>query len=394
MNRICYIIRYGEIAIKKGNRNLFEKELCSQIKEKLNLRDIKNQIKNRLGRIYLIVDDNKINEIELALKYTPGIVSFSKSEIFPRDKEMIEVIKRAKEIFEKSDAKTYRIDANRVDKTYSLTSLEVNIKIAEAMPETKTVDLKNPELNIGVEIGTENIYLYSTKIQSVGGLPIGSSGNSLLFMSGGLDSPIAGYLAMKRGLKLKMIHFLNSEKVFDVPKNIELTIRELTKVQNNIELIMVPFSDIEQEILEKSFANYRIVTLRRLFLKFVEKYSKELKTNSIVTGDNLAQVASQTIENMHAITYDSNLLVLRPVLTYDKREIIDIAREIDTFDASVLPYNDCCSLLVPKNPVIKGKIIEVEKNNQNFDFELIDKLFIEAYNNSKTFNYSFKDYKM
>ncbi|MFW6046246.1 MAG: tRNA uracil 4-sulfurtransferase ThiI [Candidatus Woesearchaeota archaeon] len=387
-----YIIRYGEIALKKGNRRMFEDKLISNIRQKLFAKNVKFKIKKVWGRIYLYpMDDNERFHkiINLVLSNTAGIVSFSKAYLV--EKEMDKIYPYCKKIFDKSTADKYRVSCQRIDKSFNLDSPQIERKIGTYLPETKDVDLTDYGLEVNVEVGHDHAYVFGEKINGLGGLPTGVSSSVVSFLSGGIDSPVAAYLGMKRGLEVVLVHFL-SDKEANLPKNIEIISKELTKIQRKIKLYVVPFRDVEDIILDDTRSDYKIVMLRRMFFKFVELIEKEENTDAVITGDNLAQVSSQTLRNMKTINSSYDGLILRPLLTYDKHEIIDISKKLDLYEASSLPYEDCCSLLVPKRPVLKSKITEAESIEKDYDKNDLESTFESVWDKTKVYDFSFEDY--
>lgn len=391
----AYIIRYGEIALKKKNRHMFEDKLISNIRQKLNLKEIDADIKKVRGRIYLYPNETSefdFKVINLILKNTPGIVSFSKT--FLVEKEMDEIYSYCKKVFEESSADKYRVSCQRIDKSFELESPQIERKVGTFLPESKEVDLTNYGLEVNIEIGYDYAYVFGEKISGLGGLPVGVSSSSVIsFLSGGIDSPVAAYLGMKRGLDVVLVHFLSGKKS-DLPKNIEIISKELTKIQREIKLYVVPFKNVEDVILDDTRSDYKIVMLRRMFFKFVENIENKENTQAIITGDNLAQVSSQTLGNMKTINNSYSGLILRPLLTYDKNEIIRLSKKLNLFEASSLPYEDCCSLLVPKKPVLDSKIKKAEEIECNYEDSNLEEIFESVWSKTKVYNFSFEDYIM
>lgn len=350
----CFIIRYSEIGLKGKNRPYFERALLSSIKRSLNYFNIEfSKITRIRGRIILHSKDNKAKD---ALKKVFGIASFSEAiecplKIEEIKKEVLEIVKSSKEI------KTFRITTNRLVKNFNMTSQQINEIIGEAVlsgyPELK-VSLKNPQMNIGIEISNSKAYIYTKKEKALGGLPIPVSGNCIALLSGGIDSPVAAYQIMRRGCNVHLIHFSHTTSTNKIKKIYE----KLKEYNPLLKLSIIPFNNIENQIIKYSPSEYRIIILRIAFIKYIEKH---FPNQPIITGDNLGQVASQTLENLKTISSFSSSLILRPLISFDKQQIIDIAKEIGTYELSIQPYTDCCNLLVSTHPEIKATPEEIKE---------------------------------
>ncbi|MDK2908361.1 MAG: tRNA uracil 4-sulfurtransferase [Candidatus Woesearchaeota archaeon] len=352
----CFIIRYSEIGLKGKNRPYFERSLLSSIKRSLKYFNIEfSKITRIRGRIILHSKDKKADD---ALKKVFGIASFSEAiecplKIQEIKKEVFELIKSSKD----REIKTFRITTNRLVKNFNMTSQQINEIIGEAVllryPELK-VSLKNPQLNIGIEISNSKAYVYTKKEKALGGLPISVSGRCIVLLSGGIDSPVAAYQIMRRGCNVHLIHFSHTTSTNKIKKIYE----KLKEYNPLLKLSIIPFNNIENQIIKYSPSKYRIIILRIAFIKYIEKH---FPNQPIVTGDNLGQVASQTIENLRTISSFSSALILRPLISFDKQQIIEIAKEIGTYELSILPYTDCCNLLVSTHPEIKATPEEIKE---------------------------------
>ncbi|HOI19068.1 MAG TPA: tRNA uracil 4-sulfurtransferase ThiI [Candidatus Woesearchaeota archaeon] len=369
----CYVIRYSEIALKGRNRDYFENLLVKRIKESLNYNNIKfSKIIRIYGKIILYTTFDSSN----ALKNVLGISSFSKAISTKSD---IEIIKsKSLEIFSKIhnvQKKTFKVSTSRFEKAFPLKSPEISKLVGQAIFERFNgikVDLKNPQITLNLEIGNTQTFYSTEKIKGPNGLPVGCSGNALVLFSGGIDSPVSAYLAMKRGCAVKLIHFYNEEsQKMKYPAKIIALHNTLKKFDPRIKLELIPFFDVEREIIQKVPAKYRIIILRRMFLRYIDQFFK-LKA-CIITGDNLAQVASQTLDNLTMVSSITKKLILRPLICYDKDEIVNLSKQIGTFEESIKPYNDCCSLLVSNSPETHAKIEEIEQIEKDFDFQTLKK---------------------
>lgn len=364
------LVRFGEIGLKGRNRSLFERKLINNIRDILKENKVSFEKIFRIqGRFVVLTDD--IRAID-ALKYISGIVSYSPSIMTELDFDEIKEI--ALKIIKEKKPKDFRISARRLDKNLNTTSQKMNEMIGEYLiRNTKIpVNLGEPSLNIGIDLTLKNAFIFTEEFTGFGGLPVGVSGKVLCFISGGIDSPVATWLSMKRGCEAILVHFLHDESDKKPSKIIELH-KILRKYQPNLKLIIIPTSDIEKNIVKNIPAKYRIIFLRRMFLLIANGIMKKENAIAIVTGDNIGQVASQTIYNMRVIQQASDDLILRPLLGYDKNEIVNLAIKIGTYDISIKPYTDCCSFLVPPHPETKAKLYEIIELEKNIDMTLIDR---------------------
>jgi len=360
-----YIIcHYGEIALKGKNRKFFEEKLSQNIKLALGPEFF---VKRISGRVIIKLKNNlnfeQKQEIEKKLKNTFGLVSFSFAKLCRQNIKEIkeEVVKGLKD----KDFTTFKIKAQRSEKRFPLTSQEINEQVGSfILNEIKRVKVKlnNPDIICYIEIVEKYAFIYFEKISGQGGLPVGVSGKAISLLSGGIDSPVASWQAMKRGLEIVFVHFhalpytskASIEKIKDIVKT-------LKKFQPKTTLYLIPFADIQKEILLKAPAKLRVILYRRMMFKIAEKIAEKNKAKAFVTGENLGQVASQTLENITIVEKSTNLLILRPLITDDKIDIIKKAENIGTYKISILPQQDCCSRFLPKHPETRASLKEVEK---------------------------------
>jgi thiamine biosynthesis protein ThiI len=356
------LIRYHEIALKKGNRPYF----IDLLKRNLvaSLRDLKLQeAKTLQARILLNFDDDAdIEEIGRRIQRVFGIANFSFVDRRRADMESLRdgILGR----LNGRQFESFRIDARRADKSFPLTSPEINRVLGAAVKE-KTgarVDLEHAELTIDVEILPECAFFSFDKIPGPGGLPVGGSGRVVSLISGGFDSPVAAYRMMQRGCRLVFVHF-HSAPYLDrtSQEKCRELVQLLTRHQLRSRLYLVPFGEIQRAIVAGVLRPLRVVLYRRMMLRIAEAIARKEKALALATGESLAQVASQTLENMAVIQQAAALPVLRPLVGMDKQEIIDQARRIGTFDISSQPDEDCCQLFVPKHPATKSRLADVEK---------------------------------
>ncbi|MGG1677711.1 tRNA uracil 4-sulfurtransferase ThiI [Neobacillus sp. NRS-1170] len=372
MNYDRILIRYGEISTKGRNRNKFIDKLKKSVRIALAPFP-KVKIEASRDRMYVLLNGENGIEIIEKLKNIFGIQSYSPAIRVEKD---VEALKQASFELVKSqfkDGQTFKITAKRSDKTFELNTDGINQTIGAHLLKNISglkVDVKKPDINLRVEVRPDAIYLSSETIQGAGGLPIGSGGKAMLMLSGGIDSPVAGYLSMKRGLEIEAVHFFSppftsersKEKVIDLSKN-------LAGIFGSITLHIVHFTDIQQAIREQVPENYTMTSTRRMMLRITDEIRKKQEGLAIITGESLGQVASQTLESMYAINEVTNTPILRPLISMDKTDIIKIAEEIDTLDISIRPFEDCCTIFVPSSPKTKPKREKVNQYESFFDFE-------------------------
>ncbi len=368
------LLKFGELFLKGKNKKDFENLLMENIKAKLS--SFKYKISYTLGRI--VISDYELDDewaIVEELKTVFGLIGVSKA---------VEVDTSEENIFAYASSislsGTFRVNAKRADKKFPLSSMELERKLGEVIlthNENLKVDLHNPEHIVYVEIRFNNkTYIYYETIKCAGGLPLGSAGKALLLLSGGIDSPVAGYLMAKRGLKLEAVHFHSYPYTSEQAKEkvIELG-RKLTKYCDEIKLHIVSFTKVQEQIHMNCDSEYMITIMRRIMMRVAEKICNENNLGAIITGESLGQVASQTMPSINVTNSVVSLPVFRPLIAFDKEDIIEIAKEIDTYDTSILPYEDCCTVFLPKYPVIKPTIRRAEYNEK---FLNVDALVDEA----------------
>ena len=345
------LVRYGELTLKGTNRKMFVNQLKDNVKRAL-IPLSGYHVKGKRDRMYIeLSPEADINEIIQRLSKVYGIKSIS--PVIKIDKNEEKINQSAIQLshdFEKGS--TFKVDVKRVDKSFRLDTYELQRQVGGAILKKNnniTVNVKNPDYEIKIEVRMDAIYIYEKVIAGAGGLPVGTGGKTLLMLSGGIDSPVAGIEVMKRGVTVEAIHFhsppFTSEKAKD--KVIELT-RILAERVGPIKLHLVPFTEIQKQI---------------------NKVVHQINANAIVNGENLGQVASQTLKSMYAINHVTATPVLRPLLTLDKEDIIKKAKELGTFETSIQPYEDCCTIFTPKNPVTEPDFDKVIKYESVFNFD-------------------------
>ena len=379
----AFLIKYAEIAIKGKNRYLFEDALVSQMNQALKKVDGTFRIRKEQGRIYVETEGEfDYDEAIEALKCVFGIVGICpvvilEDEGFDRLAE--EVIRYIDMAYPDKNF-TFKVNARRARKNYPLESMEINAKIGEklleAYPELK-VDVHHPDVMINIEIRSQ-INLYSTVIPGPGGMPVGTNGKAMLLLSGGIDSPVAGYMIAKRGVCIDATYFhappytseRAKQKVIDLAKIV-------AKYSGPIQLHVVNFTDIQLYIYEQCPHEELTIIMRRYMMKLAEHFAKENKCLGLITGESIGQVASQTLQSLAATNEVCTMPVYRPLIGFDKQEIVEISEKIDAYETSILPYEDCCTIFVAKHPVTKPSLNVIHNDEKKLD-EKIDALMQEA----------------
>lgn len=362
------VVRYGEIALKGGNRFLFERKLRLEVKHALKA-FAHGIVERTRGRI-VVRGPEDVFACAARAADVFGVTSTSPGISVERDVEVMKA--KAVELFrlllERRGAPTgkgvtMRIAASRADKTFPLTSVDLNRAIAgpvlAAFPDLK-VDLDHPDLTLGLELRSREALLFADRMRGPGGLPVGTQGKALALLSGGIDSPVAAWLAMKRGLRLELLHFHAAPFVGEASrqKAVDLA-RALARHVAMIKLHVVPLADVQVAIQERAPEPYRTLLYRRAMNRIATRLATEIEAKALVTGESLGQVASQTLENLRCIEDAAGCLVLRPLVGFDKDEIVTLARKIDTLDISARPHPDCCTLFQPLHPKIRGDVEEL-----------------------------------
>lgn len=377
------MIKYGELTTKKDNRKEFIKVLTQNIER---LIDEKIEIIKDNSRMFIKCEDDVVTQ---KLKKIFGIHGIS--IVYKVNNNYEEVLKKSLEIMDKNK-KTFKVVTKRSDKDFKIKSMDYSRHLGGLILKNTDykVDVHNPEITLNVEIRKEGTYIYTNEIKGPGGYPVGVQGKGLLMLSGGIDSPVAGYLAMKRGVNIEAIYFDSPPHTSIEAKN---KVKKLSEILNEysgkIKLHVVPFTKIQEEIYKKCPDNYMITIMRRMMYRIAEKYAKKINAKVIINGESIGQVASQTLESMVCINSVTNMPVIRPVATYDKLEIIEIAKKINTYETSILPFEDCCTIFVPKHPVIKPEIEKAIEYENNIEYE---ELLNECIDNIKTIT-NFKEEK-
>ncbi|GGG83420.1 tRNA 4-thiouridine(8) synthase ThiI [Staphylococcus pragensis] len=386
------LVRYGELTLKGTNRKKFVNALKDNV-----IRSIQplegTHVHGKRDRMYIsLTEEADVQEVISRVTKIFGIKSVSPVHKTTQDlDEMKNLCVKLAQNFNSGD--TFKIDVKRVDKTFPLDTYELQRELGGTIlkaTEDITVDVKKPDHNVRVEVRMDGVYIFTEVYEGAGGLPVGSGGKTLLMLSGGIDSPVAGMEIMKRGVRIEAIHFhsppFTSEKAKD--KVIELT-RILSERVGPIKLHIVPFTELQKQINKVVHPRYTMTSTRRMMLRVADIVLERIGAHAIVNGENLGQVASQTLKSMYAINNVTSTPILRPLVSLDKEDIVKKAREIGTFDVSIQPYEDCCTIFTPKNPVTEPDFDKVIKYESVYNF---DEMVQRAADNVETITIN-KDYK-
>lgn len=365
MEKLIFI-KYGELTTKKGNRKAFINKLSNNIRKILGSLDYK--LKADYSRLY--IETIYIDECILRLKNVfgiHGIVVASKVD------NNIETIKNTVlNLMRNEDFKTFKVDTKRALKSFEIHSMDFNNIIGSVILKNMDVkvDVHNPDIIIKIEIRSEGTFIYFKEYPGLGGYPVGIQGTSLLMLSGGIDSPVAGYLALKRGVDLECLYFESPPHTSIQAKEKVIKLASIiNKYSGNIKVNIVPFTEIQEVILKNVKEEYIITIMRRMMYRIALKVAKAKNFKVIFNGESIGQVASQTLDSMNVINNVCDIPVIRPLACMDKLEIIDLANKIGTYETSILPFEDCCTVFVPKHPVINPKLDKCLLYESNFDYE-------------------------
>lgn len=368
------VVRYGELGLKGKNRDVFENALVRDIREKTqHLDDIK--IQRFHGRMYVDHQDYDYDEVTDILAHTFGIVSISPVKKCEVSLEaMCEEAKRqVEELLQEKPSFTFKVESRRSNKGFHLTSPEISKRVGgfvnQTFKEQISVDVHHPDIVINIEV-REKVYIYTKSIAGQGGMPYKTAGKGMLLLSGGIDSPVAGYLMAKRGVQLEAVHFHSYPFTSDRAKEkvIELA-RKLTKYTGQIRVHSVNLLEIQKAINEHCPSEEMTILSRRFMMAIAERIAKRRKYRSLITGENIAQVASQTMDGLTVTNARVSLPVFRPLIAFDKVDIIRVAKKIDTYETSILPFEDCCTVFLPDRVVIKPQLRDIEASEAKLDVE-------------------------
>ncbi|WP_029688532.1 tRNA uracil 4-sulfurtransferase ThiI [Thermoanaerobacter sp. A7A] len=362
------LIKYGELALKGDNRSFFENKLIKNIKHALS--DFKEvKVEKTHGRIYVECDGD-IEEVIERLKKIFGIVGITRAKKIGLNLE--EIYEAAIELMREYQGKTFKVETKRPNKSFPYDSMEVSRRVGAAVLKNVKglkVDVHNPDVLLNVEI-REMAFVYAGVIEGAKGLPLGTNGKATVLLSGGIDSPVAAWMMMKRGVEINAVYFhsppYTSERAKD--KVVDLC-KVLSQYGQSIKLHVVYFTDLQLEIYEKCPAKFTTIIMRRMMMKIAEKIAQKNGSMALITGESLGQVASQTIESLYVTNASVSMPIFRPLIGMDKTEIIDLAQKISTFEISIRPYEDCCTIFVPKHPATKPKLEKVIEAEQKMEYQ-------------------------
>ena len=375
------LIRYGELSTKGRNKKMFTQKLASNIKKALV--DFP-QVKVIPDYDFMYLDLHEAPEEEVIEKVKPifGIQSISPVYIVEKDMELAKKVVLDLLSQEDLEGKTFKIMTRRSDHTFEMDTNQINLflgdAVLEAFPEIK-VQLKQPDITVRIDVRREHLMVSLKTIQGAGGLPVGTSGRAMLMLSGGIDSPVAGYLAMKRGMEIQCVHFASPP--YTSPQALEKTkllAAKIARFGGSIQFLTVPFSRIQEEIKKSVPEAYLMTIMRRFMLRITDQLRENARALAIANGESVGQVASQTLDSMVAINDVTNTPIIRPVATMDKLDIIKVAEEIDTFELSTQPFEDCCTVFAPPSPKTKPKLEKARQYEARLDVEGLIKEAVEG----------------
>ncbi|NCA97106.1 MAG: tRNA 4-thiouridine(8) synthase ThiI [Bacteroidia bacterium] len=370
------MVRYGELSTKGRNKMDFIKLLATNIRKKLSEDFDDFYLETRYDHIYIVFHDNDPHEMIEKLQEVSGINSLTL--VTTTEKHIDVITKTALEMVQELEASTFKVQAKRSDKRFPIISDEINRLVAKTILGNTSlkVNVREPDLTIGIEVRDEAAYLFLDTYKGAGGYPLGIAGKVMMMVSGGIDSPVAAYLLMKRGVSVECIHFASPPytNTAVVDKVVDL-LRTLTTYQTRIRLHIVPFTKIQEAIYDNVDESYTITIMRRMMFRIAEKLASKRKCQAIASGESIGQVASQTLGSMRVINEVTNMTVIRPLITYDKNEIIALAKRIKTYDISIRPFEDCCTIFHPHNPKTRPNFQATLMWEEKFSF---DDLIFEA----------------
>ena len=350
------MIKYGELTTKKANRKLFINILDNNIKKILS----NESYTLKKDRVRMYIESDNIDSISQKLQKVFGIHSIV--ECYSVDNNIEEIESTVLNLINNVEGSTFKVDTKRADKNFPIHSMEFNNKIGGLVLKNTSlkVDVHNPDITIHIEIRPEGTFIYFNEIKGIGGYPVGIQGKGLLMLSGGIDSPVAGYLALKRGVDIDCLYFESPPHTSIEAKNKVVKLASIINAYSgNIRVFVLPFTEIQETIYKNVDDTYIITIMRRFMYRIAEKLAIKYNSKIIINGESIGQVASQTLTSMSVINAVTNMPVIRPVACLDKLEIIDIAKKIETYETSILPYEDCCTIFLPKHPVINPSLEKV-----------------------------------
>lgn len=367
MDRVI-LIKYGELSTKKGNRGFFVRTLKKNIEHKLKNYSVR--IENDLSRMYIYFKEEDFSSITNEIRHIFGIHMYHLAYI--ADTNVESILKVCLDALRKENFHSFKVETKRSDKSFPYDSPSFSKWLGgEILKHVSkvTVDVHHPDLLVQVEIREKHSYLYFNSYQGLGGYPVGTQPRGLLMLSGGIDSPVAGYLSLKRGIQVDAVYFeAIPHTSLDARNKVVSLVKKLTVYADKISLHIVNFTPIQEEIYKTCDSEYVITIMRRMMYRIMEELCHRKKALAIINGESIGQVASQTLHSMNVINSVTNMPVIRPVSCMDKLEIIDIAKKIDTYETSILPYEDCCTVFVPKHPIIHPNLEHTISMEKKIDY--------------------------
>ena len=365
------LTKYGELTTKKDNRKFFIKTLRNNILDKLS--DYNIAVTDDYYRMFIEVNEDDIDSITSKLKCIFGIHEIA---VCYKDENVTEeeIKKVSLMVMKEEDFCTFKVETKRSDKSFPVKSMDMNNIIGSLILKNIEckVDVHNPEIILNIEIRREGFYIYTKGIKCLGGYPVGTLGRGLLMLSGGIDSPVAGYMTIKRGVELYYLYFESRPHTSIEARNkVRDLARKLENYNTNGKLMVVNFTKIQETIYKNLDTTYLITIMRRMMYRIAERVAKKNKCLAIVNGESVGQVASQTLASMIAVNDVTNYPILRPLCSFDKLDIIEISKKIDTYDISILPYEDCCTVFVPRHPVINPNLKHIYSEEAKIDFDTL-----------------------
>lgn len=363
------LIRYGELSLKGKNRNVFIRQLKENIKKALKSFSTL-EIESQHDRMYIYLKEEDPNEVANVLSRVFGISSFSFA--IKVDSDIDAIVDACLQTLDFSNTKTFKVAARRSDKNFPVISDQINRIVAGAILKNSAwkVDVHHPDYKIVIEVHRDSTYIMTDRMAGAGGYPVGVGGKAMVLLSGGIDSPVAAYLMMKRGVRIECIHFASPPYTSENAQQKVLDLASIVSAyQGDLLVHIVPFTNLQLAIYQHTDESYAITLMRRMMMRIAEGLAQKRKALVLATGESVGQVASQTLESMVAINSVVNIPMIRPLVCMDKVEIIELSKKIGTYETSILPYEDCCTIFTPKNPVTKPRVDRCVKYEESFDFE-------------------------
>ena len=372
------MLRLGELCLKGRNQGQFTKALRRNVLATVRALDPKVRLSTGRGRLWVHLSDSTQAAAAAAVcADTPGATSVSPVATAALDIDVITetALALTRAVWGgETDKKSFAVEARRSDKSFPMASPAIERHVGGAIQDALElpVDLTSPEHVLGIELGADRAFIWVEKIRAAGGLPVGTAGRVALMLSGGIDSPVAGYMAQKRGCALDAVYFHSPPFTGEESREkVETLARKLAPRQGGLRLFVVHFTEIQKAIRTSCESAHTVLLYRRFMYRIAERIAVTRHALALCTGENLAQVASQTLENLYLVDQVTSMLTLRPLSTYDKQEIVDVARRIGTYETSILPYDDCCTLFVPRNPTIRGRLDDIVAEEAKLDLEAL-----------------------